>query len=161
MTLVLWGDRVAESASVGVHAASLIISQALLWAAWPQPSITGTRKTCEWRCLIRVIIPTLVKQHISSFCLKYKRGKSFTSWKKINHFLQLFSHCSILSTVCHLALHIHWCNNQEALLCEAGSWCLFQGSGKRQIPCDIKPRGKLSFSTMKYPGRNGSHIPCQ
>jgi hypothetical protein len=30
MTLVLWGDRVAESASVGVHAASLIISQALL-----------------------------------------------------------------------------------------------------------------------------------
>lgn len=76
MTGVLWEGRVYESASVGIHAASLVISQTLLWAAWPGPSIRGTRKIEEWRCLITLIIPALVEQHISGFCLKHKRGES-------------------------------------------------------------------------------------
>lgn len=76
---LLWGGgggRAAESASVGVHVGSLIISQALLRAAQPHGSTRRAWESGERGRAVTFVITTLVEQHVGSFSLKYKGGGS-------------------------------------------------------------------------------------
>lgn len=61
--------------SVGVHAAGRLLPEALLGAAGLHPSIGGAREASEGRRRMKLVIPALVEQHVSCFCLKHE-GRS-------------------------------------------------------------------------------------